>query len=256
MTGSSNGNPVRTPTVVIVGAGMSGVCMGIKLKQAGIESFTIYEKASKIGGTWRENTYPGLVCDVPSRYYSYSFELNPDWSRLLSPGAEIRNYFERAAQTYGVSPHIEFGRHVTGANYEDGSWRIQLGDGEEVEADFLISCCGVLHHPRFPELEGLESFEGAAFHSAQWDHDVELRGKRVGVLGTGSTGVQIVCALAGVAGKLTLFQRTAQWIYPTPNLRYRGLGAALMRRFPALSRLSYRGWQTYVERGFGRAVCT
>jgi cation diffusion facilitator CzcD-associated flavoprotein CzcO len=237
---------------------MSGLCMGIKLKQAGIDSFTIYEKAADVGGTWRENTYPGLVCDVPSRYYSYSFEPNPDWTRLMSPGGEIHAYFARVADKYGLREHIRFGTEIESARHDGARWHIRARGGEReaepVEADFLISCCGVLHHPRVPQLKGLETFEGAAFHSARWDHDVDLRGKRVAVIGTGSTGVQLVCGLADVAARVSLFQRTAQWVYPTPNLRYRGLGRGLMRRFPALSRLSYRFWQRYVELSLGRAV--
>jgi cation diffusion facilitator CzcD-associated flavoprotein CzcO len=254
MPASPNGQSPRTPSVVIVGAGMSGICMGIKLKQAGIDSFTIFEKAAQLGGTWRDNTYPGLVCDIPSRYYSYSFEPNPDWSRLLSPGDEIWRYLERVADKYGIRSHIRFDTEVDAARYEDGCWRVRTKAGNEVEADFLIAATGFLHHPRYPELEGIDTFEGAAFHSARWDHDVELRGKRIGVIGTGSTGVQITCALADVAGKYTLFQRTAQWVYPLPNIRYRGMGARLMRRFPALGEAAYRGYKKFIEYGYGRAV--
>jgi len=228
--------------------------MAVKLKRAGVESFRIYEKAMEVGGTWRENTYPGLVCDVPSRYYSYTFEPNPGWSRYFSPGAEIQRYFERTAEKHGLRSHIEFGTEVVGARFETGRWLIETSDGEETEADFVISACGVLHHPRYPEIPGLERFAGAMFHSARWDHDVELRGRRIGVVGTGSTGVQLVCGLADVAGRLSLFQRSAQWIYPAPNLHYRDITRRLMRRFPALNRLSYRGWQKYIELGFGRAV--
>jgi cation diffusion facilitator CzcD-associated flavoprotein CzcO len=233
---------------------MSGLCMGIKLQQAGIDTFTIYEKATDVGGTWRENTYPGLVCDVPSRYYSYSFEPNPDWTRLMSPGGEIHAYFSRVADKYGLRRHIRFDTEIASARHDGARWHIRTRTGDEFEADFVVSCCGFLHHPRMPDIEGLETFEGAAFHSARWDHGVELRGKRIGVVGTGSTGVQIVCGLADVAGRLKLFQRTAQWVYPTPNLRYRGLGRRLMRRFPALSRLPYRFWQAYIEHSIGRAV--
>ncbi len=239
---------------MIAGAGMSGICMGIKLREAGIESFRIFEKAAEAGGTWRDNTYPGLVCDVPSRFYSYSFDSNPDWSRVYSPSAEIKDYFDRAADRFGVRPKIEFGREVKAARWEDGRWRIELADGERVEADFFVSACGVLHHPRYPAIEGIEDFEGAAFHSARWDHSVELRGKRVGVVGSGSTGVQIVTALAGVAGRLSLFQRTAQWVFPFPNFHYREWSRRLMRHFPALRGLAYQGWQRWFEGGVARAV--
>ena len=252
---ASSGNGHRpAPTVAIVGAGMSGLCMGIKLKQAGIDSFTIYEKAADLGGTWRDNRYPGLVCDIPSRYYQYSFEPNPDWSRLLSPAPEIHAYLARVADKYGLRRHITFGTEITSARFEDGRWRIERSDGEQVEVDVVVSACGFLHHPRYPGIEGLDSFEGATFHSARWDQSVPLAGRRVGVVGTGSTGIQISAVLPDVVSRFTLFQRTAQWVYPTPNLRYRGLGARLMRRFPKLAQLSYRGWQAYIYNSIGRAV--
>jgi len=226
---------------------MSGLCMGMKLKRAGIESFTIYEKADRVGGTWRENTYPGLRCDVPSLLYQYSFDPNPDWSHTFSPGDEIWRYFEAATDRHALRSHIEFGKEIVDARFEDGRWRIRTGDGDEATADFLVSACGVLHHPRVPKIDGLESFEGAAFHSARWDHSVDLRGKRVAVVGTGSTGVQIVTALAESAGRLTLFQRTAQWILPVPNLPASRPSRALMRRFPLLSKLGYRWTQAVFE---------
>jgi cation diffusion facilitator CzcD-associated flavoprotein CzcO len=243
-----------TPTVAIVGAGMSGLCMGIKLKEAGIESFTIYEKAADVGGTWRENTYPGLVCDVPSRFYSFSFAPNPDWSSYYSPGGEIHGYFKRIADQYGLRSHIRFGTEVVSGRFDDGRWRIRTSDGAETEAEFLVSACGVLHHPRHPDIPGLDTFEGARFHSARWDHGVELQGKRIGLVGTGSTGVQVTCALSEVAGRLDIFQRTAQWVLPGPNPRYRTITRRLMRRFPTLNRLAYRAWQKYFEHLLGRAV--
>jgi cation diffusion facilitator CzcD-associated flavoprotein CzcO len=251
---SLNGQPSGAPVVAIVGAGMSGLCMGIKLKRAGIETFTIYEKAAAVGGTWRENTYPGLSCDVPSRFYSYSFEPNPGWTRQFSPGPEIWRYFDRVARRYGVVPHIEFGREVVGARHQDGRWLIRTADGREATADFLISACGVLHHPRMPDIAGLETFAGAAFHSARWDHSVPLRGRRIGVVGNGSTGVQIVAELAQSAGRLHLFQRTAQWVISTPDHRYSRLTRALLRRFPRLNRLAYRGYQAWFEAILGAAV--
>jgi cation diffusion facilitator CzcD-associated flavoprotein CzcO len=252
--GAVRASTPKTPTVAIVGAGMSGLCMGIKLRQAGIESFTIYEKASEVGGTWRENTYPGLVCDVPSRFYSYSFAPNPDWSSYYSPGGEIQRYFQRVADAHGLRSHLRFGSEVVSGRFEDGRWRVRTRAGEEAEADFLISACGVLHHPRYPKIPGLDSFTGAVFHSARWDHGVELRGRRIGVIGTGSTGVQLACALSEVAGRLTIFQRTAQWVFPAANPRYRSVTRRMMRRFPALNRLAYRFWQRYFEHLIGRAT--
>jgi cation diffusion facilitator CzcD-associated flavoprotein CzcO len=248
---SGNGN---RPRVAIVGAGMSGLCMAIKLKRAGIHSFTIYEKADAVGGTWRDNTYPGLTCDVPSRFYQYSFELNPDWTQVFAPGPEIWGYFERVADRYGLREHLKLGKEVVSARFEDGRWRIRTADGEEATADFVVSACGVLHHPRVPEIEGLDSFEGASFHSARWDHDAELRGKRIAVVGTGSTGVQIVTDLADTAGRLLHFQRTPQWILPAPNRPYARWERALQQRFPRLGWLEYRLTEWALGHTFSRAV--
>ena len=243
-----------SPTVAVIGAGMSGICMGIKLKRAGIDSFTIHEKADRVGGTWRENTYPGLSCDVPARFYSYSFAPKPDWTQSFAPGEEIWRYFEDATDRYGLRPHIELGSEVVGARFEDGRWRLRTAAGEESTADVLVSACGVLHHPRYPRIEGLEGFSGDAFHSARWDHGVELAGRRIGVIGNGSTGVQIVTRLAELAGRLTLFQRTAQWVVPMPNRTYSELTTAAYRRFPALRRLGYRVYQEAFEHTFARAA--
>jgi cation diffusion facilitator CzcD-associated flavoprotein CzcO len=247
MTEPQAASAAQSPRVAIVGAGLSGLCMGIKLKRAGVESFTIYEKAPEVGGTWRDNTYPGLACDIPSCYYSYSFEPNPDWTRYYAPGEEIQRYFRRVADSYGLRRHIEFSTEVVRAGFEGGRWRIETRAGAVTEADFLVSACGVLHHPRHPDIPGLDSFAGPAFHSARWDHDVDLRGRRVGVIGTGSTGVQLVSALAGVVGRLSHFQRTPQWVFPMPNPRHLKLSRRVMRRAPGLNRVSYRVGQRLIE---------
>ncbi|GAA2576934.1 NAD(P)/FAD-dependent oxidoreductase [Actinomadura fulvescens] len=233
------------PRVVIVGAGMSGLCMAIELRRAGVRDFTIYEKAGAVGGTWRDNTYPGLTCDVPSRFYQFSFATNPDWTHLYSPGPEIRAYLDRIADRYGVREHIVFGTEVTAACHTGERWRIETSTGAGDEADFLVTATGVLHHPRYPAIPGLDTFAGAAFHSARWDHDVPLRGRRVAVVGTGSTGVQITTDLAGTAGRLLLFQRTPQWILPARNRPYGRLTRAAHRRLPVLDRLGYR-WHEFV----------
>ena len=244
----------RNPSVAIVGAGMSGLCMGVKLRRAGIDSFTIHEKAGAVGGTWRENTYPGLSCDVPSRFYSYSFAPNPDWSRQFSPGPEIWSYFDRITDRYGLRSQIRFDSEVVSAEHDGEQWRLRTSAGRQEAADFLISATGVLHHPRLPDLDGLESFAGDAFHSARWDHTVPLAGKRIGVVGTGSTGIQITCALAGVASRYSLFQRTAQWVLPAPNRPYSRLTKSLLHRSPRLNRLAYRTAQEWMEHTLGEAV--
>jgi cation diffusion facilitator CzcD-associated flavoprotein CzcO len=205
---------------VIIGAGMSGILSAIKLQEAGFDDFVIYEKADSLGGTWRENQYPGLACDVPSHMYSYSFALNPEWSSRFSPGPEIRAYFEDVARRYGVESRIQYGMEITRAAFEAGRWRIEAADGTTDEADFVIAATGVLHHPAYPDIEGRDSFAGPMFHSARWNHDVSLAGKRVGIIGNGATAIQIVAALVDEVSELTVFQRTAQWIMPVDNPAY------------------------------------
>ncbi len=207
----------RDLRVVVLGAGMAGILAGIKLQEAGLENIAIYEKADRVGGTWRENTYPGLTCDVPSHHYTYTFERNPDWTRHLPPGAEVQGYFERVAATYGVDRLIRFNEEAIRAEWRDGRWHLAFKSGLEDVADVLIAATGVLHHPRYPNIPGMDSFEGDLFHSARWDHDVPLDNRRIGVIGNGSTGVQIISALAGRAAKLEHYQRTAQWIMPVEN---------------------------------------
>ena len=242
----------RPLKVAIIGAGMSGLCMAARLQDAGIDSFTIFEKADDVGGTWRDNTYPGLACDVPSRYYSYSFRPNPNWSHLLPPGPEIQAYFRQVADERGIRPHIRFGADVTSARYDDGQWRLSTADGEEM-FDVLVTATGVLRVPRYPAIAGQETFAGPAFHSSQWDHSISLRDKRVGLIGTGSTGVQITAELGGKVRELKVFQRTAQWIFPSPNLRYSALTRAALRRWPKLNGLAYRFWGSSMRFTLGRA---
>ena len=205
---------------VVIGAGMSGILVGIRLLAKGHTNFVIYEKAATLGGTWRENTYPGLTCDVPSHAYTYSFEPNPNWTSEMASGPEIRDYFERTARKFGVDKFIEFNQEIVECQYRDGQWHITTSSGKKDTADVVVAATGILHHPAYPDIEGLDSFAGTCFHSARWDHSVPLEGKRVGVIGTGSTGVQIVSALVPQVAHLTHFQRTAQWIMPATNEPY------------------------------------
>ncbi len=212
---------------------MSGILSAIKLREAGLHDFTIYEKADRLGGTWRENTYPGIACDVPSHFYSYSFALNPEWSHRFSPGAEIQAYFEDVAHRYGVDALIRYGKEITRCEFENGRWTITTNDGSTDVGDFVIAATGVLHHPTYPDIANLDSFAGTAFHSARWNHDVPLTGKRVGVIGTGSSAIQIVAALVDEVAELRLFQRTAQWIMPMANPVYSEEERAEFRARPA-----------------------
>ena len=238
----------------IIGAGMSGILTAIKLKEKGQTNFTIYEKADRLGGTWRDNTYPGLSCDVPSQLYSYSFELNAEWTHRFSPGAEIWDYFNTVAEKYDVLPAIKFNKEIVRAEYHDGQWHLQCQDGETDTVDIVISATGVLRDPVFPNIDGLDSFSGAQFHSARWDHDVPLDGKRVGIIGNGSTGVQIVTALADRVAKLSMFQRTAQWVLPMPNPSYSDEEKAEWRQAPEKLRQSYDHWSLRFANTFARAV--
>ncbi len=224
--------------VVVIGAGMAGILSAVKLQEAGYTDFVVYEKADSLGGTWRENTYPGIACDVPSHLYSYSFAPNAEWSHVFSPGPEIRAYLEDVARRFDVEGRIRSRTEVCRMAFEDGRWRIETSDGATDTADVVIAATGVLHHPKYPDIDGLEDFGGAVFHSARWDHNVTLDGARVGVVGTGSTAVQIVGSIADRVGELRLFQRTPQWVLPVPNdpvadeerERYRADHAAMLAR--------------------------
>jgi cation diffusion facilitator CzcD-associated flavoprotein CzcO len=204
----------------IIGGGMSGILAAIRLREAGYGDFAIYEKGARLGGTWRENTYPGIACDVPSHLYSYSFEPNPGFSHHYSPGDEIERYFEGVAARHGVVDRVRFGEEVVRCEWRDGRWQLETKKGTRDSADVVIAATGVLHHPNYPDIAGLDSFAGACFHSARWNHSVTLDGKRVGVIGTGSTATQIVSAIVPRVAKLSLFQRTAQWILPQENPAY------------------------------------
>ena len=226
---------------------MAGILSAIKLEEAGLD-FAIYEKADRLGGTWRENTYPGIACDVPSHFYSYSFALNPEWSHRFAPGPEIRAYFEDVAHRYGVDAMIRYGKEIVRCAFEDGRWRLAMSDGSTDEADFVIAATGVLHHPAYPDIEGIDSFAGPWFHSARWDHGVALAGKRIGVIGTGSSATQIVTALVDRAGEVVLFQRTPQWIAPIENAAFTEEEKAAFRQHPeAIQQIRREVSEMYID---------
>ena len=236
----------RPLSVAILGAGAAGLCMAIKLREAGVEDFTIFEKASSVGGTWRDNTYPGSGCDVPSMLYSYSFEPKPDWSRKFAPQPEIVDYFETVARKYRLLPNIRFNTEITEARFdeEEGLWRIRAADGAEFMANVLISGVGQLNRPAYPKIEGLNDFKGVAFHSARWNHDVDLAGKRVGVIGNGASAIQFVPEIAPKVARLTIFQRTPNWCVPKPDRPFKEWEKGLYRSFPFLARI--QRWWTWM----------
>lgn len=242
------------PRIIVIGAGMSGILSAIKLREAGYRDVTVYEKADRLGGTWRDNTYPGLTCDVPSHLYRYTFAANPDWTRRFPPGAEIRGYFEGVAAQYGVDELIRYNAEITEARHGPGGWRLGFADGREDRADVVIAATGVLREPVYPDIPGLDSFAGACFHSARWDHSVDLAGKRVGVIGTGSTGVQIVSAIVSRTAHLSLFQRTAQWILPLPNPEIPEEQKAHFRAHPEQMDALYDDLAERFQNTFARAV--
>jgi len=237
----------REPRIGIIGAGMSGICLGALLLRAGIEDVVLFEKNDDLGGTWRDNSYPGIACDVPSRFYQFTFAPNPDWTHRYSPGAEIHAYFERVAVQTGVAPRIRFGTTVTETRWTGEAWTVTTDDGASAEFDFVVSATGILHHPRYPEIEGLDDFAGPAFHSARWDHGVDPTDQRVGLIGTGSTGVQILTALAGNVEQLVLFQRTPHWVVELANPEFKPLTRRLHQRFPAYDLLSYHVNRRMIE---------
>jgi cation diffusion facilitator CzcD-associated flavoprotein CzcO len=217
---------------IVIGAGLSGVMSAIKLQRAGFTDITVYEKAERLGGTWRDNTYPGIACDIPSHFYSYSFAPNPDWSRRYSPGSEIQAYIENVARSYGVDKLIRYSEGIARCEFSDGRWHLETHEGHRDVADVVIAATGVLHQPSIPDLPGLKTFTGTTFHSAKWNHGASIDGKRVGVIGSGSSSVQIVSALVDRVAHLTLFQRTAQWIMPQENPAFSDADKAKFRAKP------------------------
>jgi cation diffusion facilitator CzcD-associated flavoprotein CzcO len=215
----SSGENATEFDVLIIGSGFGGLGTAIKLREAGVESFVILERASEVGGTWRDNNYPGCACDVQSHLYSFSFEPNPDWSRQFAAQAEIFSYLRGCADKYDVRKQIRFGESVVRAEWEESAakWVVRTSSGSVYRARVVVSAIGALSNPAYPDLAGLERFEGISFHSALWDHDYDFRGKRVAVIGTGASAIQFVPRLAEQVAELRLYQRTAPWVFPKPD---------------------------------------
>ncbi len=223
--------------VAIVGAGLAGIGMAIRLRQQGIEDFVIIEREADLGGTWYVNTYPGCQCDVPSVLYSFSFAPNPNWTRTFAPQSEIEEYIRTCATTYDVKRFIRFGHDVSGLRWDEESrrWQIETNQGR-MTADVVVLGTGPLSEPSLPDIPGIETFEGTIFHSAQWRHDHDLTGKRVAAIGTGASAVQFVPQIQPKVEHLDVFQRTPPWIVPRPDRPFAPWERMLFRRVPLAER--------------------
>ncbi|WP_171241461.1 NAD(P)/FAD-dependent oxidoreductase [Ruegeria sp. HKCCA5491] len=223
--------------MLIVGAGFSGLIMAVEARKRGITKIAILEKADDIGGTWRENTYPGVACDVPSHLYSMATHLNPDWSRAYAGGAEIQAYLQKVAQDEGLYDLCHFHHRLKAARWDGARWQVETHEGQLWSARFLVSAIGALHIPSIPNIPGADSFPGPSFHSAQWNHNVSLTGKRIAVVGTGASAVQFVPEIAKMAAQVTIFQRTAPYVLPRPDGPIAPWVRRLYQRLPILPRL-------------------
>jgi cation diffusion facilitator CzcD-associated flavoprotein CzcO len=231
-----------TTRIAIIGAGHSGICMGMQLKRAGIHDFRILEKGAALGGTWRDNTYPGASCDAPSYLYSFSFAQKTDWSRRFAWQSELLAYSVECAVQSGLLPHCWFNAEVVAARFDEARnlWRVELAGGEVVEAQYLVTGVGQLHRPATPAIPGRDGFRGAQFHSARWDHGVDLAGKRIAVIGNAASAVQFVPQIAPLAAELTIFQRSANWLMPRKDRLYTPREQRRRTRWPWLARMRHR----------------
>jgi cation diffusion facilitator CzcD-associated flavoprotein CzcO len=239
----------RTSTIAIIGAGFGGLAAAIELERAGIDTYTVLERSDGVGGVWQANTYPGAACDVPSVIYQFSYALKADWSRRFGSQREIRSYLEQVAAETGVLDHVRFGCDVVAATFDEDAaqWTIELASGERLEVDVLICATGQLSRPRIPDVPGRDSFAGAQFHSAQWDHGVDIRGKRVAVVGGGASAIQIVPAIADAVEHLTVVQRSPSWVVNKYDWRPTRLEKWLSRRVPGLLRLYHNAMWLWFE---------
>ncbi|WP_280386854.1 flavin-containing monooxygenase [Nocardia wallacei] len=238
--------------VIIVGAGFSGIGAAIKLRENGFDDFLIVDDADGVGGTWHWNTYPGIAVDIPSFSYQYSFEQSADWSRIYAPGGELKAYAERCADKYGLRPRIRFRTTISDAEFDAGHsrWRLRTADGDELTARYVIAATGVLTRPKLPEIPGVESFAGLTMHTSRWDHSQDLRGKRVAIIGTGASAVQVIPTIAPDVEQLVVFQRTPIWCLPRPDTTLPGPVRWAMRHLPGGQALSRLASQAFVELTF------
>jgi len=228
------GKQTTSPSIAIIGAGFSGLCAAIQLKKAGFNNLTIFEKGDDVGGVWRENTYPGAACDVPWHLYSFSFEHRTDYSCPYPEQAEILDYQHFCADKYEIYPHVQFNAEVVAAEFDDTQklWHIVTGDGTRQSFNVLITGVGQLSRPGYPRLKGIDDFKGHSFHSAEWDHDYDLQGKKVAVIGTGASAIQFIPEIAKEVDKLTVFQRTPPYLLPRFQRQYGAINKWLFKTFP------------------------
>jgi len=241
-------------SLVIVGAGFSGIGLAIELRRHGIEDFTILERSDDVGGIWRDNVYPGCACDIPSMLYSYSFEPSVEWSRLFPRQEEIWAYLRDCVDRYDLRKHIAFKTELSEARYDDDecSWQVRTTSGNVLKAQFLVLAMGALNRQKFPNIEGLDRFEGTRFHSSQWDRSAEVRGRNVAVIGTGASAIQIVPEIGPLAAHLTLYQRTPAWVMPRFDFPVRGWLRGLRKYLPGFAWLERRAiYWTYEMRAYG-----
>jgi len=240
--------------VAIIGAGFAGLGAAIKLLQTGRTSLLVFERANEVGGTWRENTYPGCACDIPSHLYSFSFAPNPNWSRKFSPQAEILAYLKNCVEQYDLQPYIRYNTDIIRTEFlaDQALWQLTDRAGNVLTARVVVGATGPLNRPSIPKLKGLDVFTGKTFHSSNWDHTVDLAGKRVAVIGTGASAIQIVPELAKTVSQLSVFQRTAPYITPRLNTSYSAFWQGIYRRFPAAQR-AHRHVQYWLNELVGMA---
>lgn len=238
--------------VIIVGAGFSGIGVAIALRKAGFRDFLIVDDADGVGGTWHWNTYPGIAVDIPSFSYQYSFEQSSRWSRIYAPGRELKDYAEHCVDKYGLRPRIRFSTTITAAEFdEDASvWTLRTGDGDTLTARYVIGATGVLTRPKLPDIPGVESFSGLTMHTSRWDHDRDLRGKRVAIIGTGASAVQVIPSIAPDVAELTVFQRTPIWCLPRPDTTLPTPARWALRYLPGGQAISRWASQAFVELTF------
>lgn len=228
--------PERFETIII-GTGFAGLGLAAKLRESGQDDFLLLEKSNAIGGTWRDNTYPGAECDVASALYSYSFAPNPTWDFKWAKQKQILQYVNKFADNFGLRPHIRCESQVVRAEYQDGEWRVTLKGGHQLQARYLVSAVGQLHHPRIPDFDGLNNYSGPAFHTANWDHSVELEGRNIACVGNAASAIQLIPEVAKVAEKLTVYHRSPNWIIDKGDRPYSRLEKWIGRTFPSFAKL-------------------